>query len=432
MSVSIVLEEFPAQTQYVPLAVLGYCITRTQFLFPVWNEIEWTMKTRDHTPTDKLQDMLISIMAGNTSVWQINTRLRPDVTLAAAWQRAQFAEQSGIATLLAQLTPHQILQLRQGIQGLFRRYAQTMTHDYRTQWLLMDLDLTGLQASRRAEGSEKGYVAGKRNRYGRQVMRGSVPTYHETLWSSLYPGNQFGGMTLKPSVEQIQAFLGLTPRQRQRIILRTDAGLGTDENINWLLWGGYQVVMKGYSASRAISLANRLSADAWIRDPGGTRWIAWALNPPRFGRRTNVFVLRWPGKRHMHYATLVSTLIALPPLATWHVYDGRGAAEIEIKADKQGLRLPKRRKKSFQAQEGLILLTDLAHNVLSWMHHWVLEDSAFADFGTARIVNELFHIPGRVELKGGRLHKVALQKTHPYAQNMRVILQNLLNFFGNP
>ncbi|MCP4935334.1 MAG: hypothetical protein GY927_14320 [bacterium] len=390
------------------------------------------MKTYDHTPTAKLQDMLVSILAGNNAVSQINTRLRPDVALAAAWDRKQFAEQSNIAKLLDRLTPPHLEQLRQGSQCLFRRYGQTIYHDYRTHWLLLDLDLTGLQASRRAEGSCKGYCSGKRNRYGRQLVRGSVPTYHETLWSSLHPGNQPGGATLKPSVEKIQTFLGVTKAQRQRTIIRTDAGLGTDENINWLLWGSYQVLMKGYSGTRAVSLARQVDGKAWIQDPHGTRWIAWALNPPRFGRRVNVFVLRWPGKKGMRYGILLSTLLPLKPLATWHLYDGRGAAEIEIKADKQGLRLPKRRKKSMAVQEGLILLTDVAHNLLSWMHHWVLEETPFRGFGTARIVDELLTIPGQVVIKEGKLHKVALLKSHPYAESMRSILQNLLDFFGNP
>ncbi len=71
MAVTIILEDFPAHTQYVPLAVLGYCLTRNAFLSPVWAPISWTMKTHDHTPAQKLQDMLVSIMAGNTSVAQI-------------------------------------------------------------------------------------------------------------------------------------------------------------------------------------------------------------------------------------------------------------------------------------------------------------------------------------------------------------------------
>lgn len=341
-------------------------------------------------------------------------------------------QQSGIATVLNSLTDEHIHQLRQGSQDLFRQHSQTMQHDYDRHWLMLDLDLTGLQASRHAEGSRKGYLSGKRNQYGRQVVRGSIPTYHETVWSQLYPGNQSGTPTLKPSVKAIQTFLGLTRDQRQRTIVRGDAGLGTDENINWLLWSQYHVLMKGYRGTRTVSLAKHVPEADWLKDATGTRWIAYARNPPRFGRRTTVFVLRWSGKTEMFYGTLISTIPSLSPLATWHLYDGRGAAEIEIKADKHGLRLPRRRKSSFGAQEGLLLLTDIAHNLVSWMHHWVLEDTAFADFGAARIVNELFHLPGRVEIEGGHLQTVALLKSHPYAESMQGILQKLLDFFGNP
>jgi len=432
MKAQIVLEALPTHTQYVPLAVLGYCLTRTGFLKPVWEEIEWSMKTIRHTPTEKLQDMLVSILAGNEAVSQINTRLRPDLTLAAAWNREQFAEQSSIANTLDALEAQQTAQLRAGSQRLFRQYSRTMRHDFEKQWLMIDIDPTGLLASRRAEGSRKGYISGRRNQYCRQLVRLSVPTYHESLYSMLYPGDQQAAPTLKPAITTAQEFLGLTRKQRQRTIIRSDASLGTDGNINWLLWLSYQVLMKGFSGNRAISFAKRLSEKDWQEDPPRKRWIAWAPDPPRFTRRANVFVLRWQGKDKMRYGTLISTFLQLDPLPTWRLHDGRGAMEIEIKADKQGLRVPKRRKKSFRAQEGLTLLTDLAHNILSWIHHWVLEDSPFADFGTKRMVDELMCIPGRVEFMDGKLHKVALLETHPYADDMRLVLEKLLDFFENP
>lgn len=432
MKAKIVLEPLPTHTQYVPLAVLGYCLTRTGFLQPVWDEIDWPMKTIDHTPTEKLQDMLVSILAGNEAVSHINTRLRPDLTLAAAWHREQFAEQSTVADTLDALEAEQLAQLRQGSQVLFRHHSQTMRHNFKKHWLMIDIDPTALLASRRAEGSHKCYIAGKKNRYGRQLARLSVPTYHESLYSWLYPGNQQACTMLKPAISTVQAFLNLKPEQRQRTIVRSDAGLGTDANVNWLLWSDYQVLMKGFSGSRSVKLAEQVSQTDWYEDAPRQRWIAWAPNPRRFARRLNVFSLRWHDKEGIRYGTLLSTLFQLDPLPTWCCHDGRGAMEMEIKADKQGLRIPKRRKKSLAAQEGLILLTDLGHNVLSWVHHWVLEDSPFADFGTKRMVDELMHIPGRVEFMGGKLRKVALLETHPYAPAMRLILGDLLNFFENP
>jgi hypothetical protein len=378
---------------------------------------------------EKLQDALVGILAGNTAISEINTTIRPDRPLTRAWHRKQFAEQSTVARLLNRLTDTHIRQLRQGSQALFRQQSQVRHHAYSQQWLLVDIDLTGLRASRRAEGSQKGYISGHRNVYGRQVVRVSLPTYHETLWSRLYPGAQPGCATLRPTIEHLDTVLGQTEAQRARTIIRSDAGFGTDANVNWLLWCKYQLVMKGYSATRAACLAAQLTEKVWEEMPEQRRWIAWALNPPRFARRLNVFVLRWAAQQGMRYGTLLSTLFSLSPTATWRVYDGRGAAEVEIRADKQGLRLPCRRKCSFTAQEALILLTDLAHNLLSWMHHWVLEETPFASFGTLRMVRDLFHIPGYLEFTQGRLTKVALLKSHPYAERMCSILQKLLARF---
>lgn len=432
MKPKIVLEAMPTQTSYVPLAVLGYCLTRTRFLQPVWDSIEWSMKTVQYTPTEKLQDVLVSIMAGNEAISHINTHLRPDLTLAAAWQRDRFAEQSVIADTLDALEPEQIAQLRQGSQALFRQHSQTMRHNFERQWLVLDIDPTTLHASRRAEGSRKCYIAGQKNRYARQLARISVPTYHETLYSLLYPGNQQACTMLKPAVSIVQDFLGLTVAQRQRTIIRSDAGLGTDGNVNWLLWGHYQLLMKGFSGTRAIKLAQQIAKADWYEDIPRQRWIARVPHPPRFGRRVNVFALCWEDQKQLRYGTLLSTLLQLDLLPTARLHDGRGAMEVEIKADKQGLRIPKRRKKSLMAQEGLILLTDVAHNIFSWVHHWVLEESPFTDFGTKRMVDELMRIPGRIELKGGKLRKVALLETHPYASSMQAILGDLLDFFGNP
>lgn len=432
MKPAIVLEPLPTYSGYVPLGVLGYCLTRTDFLRPVWEAIQWPMKQLIYTPSEKLQDVLVSILAGLHAIVRVNTHLRPDRTLATAWKRAQFAEQSTLAYTLDSLGSEQIAQLRYGSQALFRQHAQTCRHDFDNSWLMLDIDPTGLLAARRAEGSRRGYIAAGVNRYGRQLARLSVPTYHESLYSWLYPGNQQAAPTLKPCLQTVQAFLNLSKEQRQRTIVRSDASLGTDGNINWLLWSGYQVLMKGFSGSRAVSLARKVPEDAWLEDEQRQRWITPAIDPPRFARRVQVFSIRWQGKHGLRFGTLLSTLFGLDPLATFRLHDGRGAMEVEIKADKQGLRLPNRRKHRFYAQEGLALLTDLAHNLLSWTHHWVLEDGPLADFGTQRMVEELMCIPGRIEVKDGKLQKVALLETHPFADAMRIALQKLLVFFDFP
>jgi len=151
-----------------------------------------------------------------------------------------------------------------------------------------------------------------------------------------------------------------------------------------------------------------------------------------YGRKSVSYALRWLTQKGMRHATLVSTLLELTPLDCWALYDDRGAFEVEVKDDKSGLRIPKRRKRYLDAQEALILLTDLAHNLLARLRSWMLTDSPFASFGPERLVDDLLCIPGRIEFEGDRLAKVALKESHPYAAPMRECLLQLINHFENP
>jgi len=78
------LTDMPNETCFAPLGVLGYCLTQTQFLAPIWAELKLPLKTVDHSPEAKLLDLVVSILAGCRAIDQVNTRLRPDVALARA------------------------------------------------------------------------------------------------------------------------------------------------------------------------------------------------------------------------------------------------------------------------------------------------------------------------------------------------------------
>jgi hypothetical protein len=416
-------------TQYAPLAVLGYCLTRADFLAPL-RGVNLNMKKVRHTPAEKLQDILVSILTNCTSIRQVDLRLRPDLVLAEAWGREQFAQQSTLADTLNAFTLRSVKELREATQILYRQYGCARRHDFR-QWLWLDVDPTGLPSSAQAQGSEKGFFSGARNTYGRQLVRVSAPAYHETLLSVLYPGSQHGTATFKPAVRAVQGVLELSREQRRQTVLRVDAGLGTDANINWALTHDYQVLAKGYNGKRADAFAHRIPAEAW-HTLRSDRWVAIVPKAPRYARRTQTLLLRWQTQKGMQYATLVHSLLDQDWRAIPALYDGRGAAEVEIKMDKAGLLLPKRRKKSLAAQEALILLTDIAHNTLAWTHEWMFTESRFAASGTFALVNDVLPIPGDVVLKGGKLHMVALRESHPYAAEMAVCLTKLLAHFGNP
>lgn len=168
------LMTMPEDTNFAPLGVLGYCLTRTDFLQPVLAPVQLPLKTVQHSPSDKLVDVLVSILTGCRAITQINTRLRPDRALARAWGRAGFAEQSTVARTLDHFTDVEIVQLRQGSETLFRRESRTLRHNLAADWLWLDIDLTPLPASKHAEGSTKGKISAKKTAMAAS-WRGCMP-----------------------------------------------------------------------------------------------------------------------------------------------------------------------------------------------------------------------------------------------------------------
>jgi hypothetical protein len=212
--------------------------------------------------------------------------------------------------------------------------------------------------------------------------------------------------------------------------MRSDAEQGTNANVSYVLWLGFQVLMKAYSGRRTQAWVKRTPEAAWQAAPtGAKRWVAPTPVKLRLGRHLDTYLLRWlDAKQKFAYATLLTTL-PYPVFTQWDVYHGRGGAEIEIRSDKSGLKLHQRRKKGLNAQEAWIVLTDVAHNLLAWLRPWMLTGSTFETFGPKRLVHDLLTIPGRLFFADGRLTKVALWETHPYADEMRLCLHNLLKTF---
>jgi hypothetical protein len=249
--------------------------------------------------------------------------------------------------------------------------------------------------------------------------------------SLAYPGDRHGYEYVKPALARLLGEWPWTRAQRGRVILRADAEQGTDSAVAYYLWAGFQVLVKGFSGRRALAWAARTPEGAWQADPARPdRWLAPAPERLRLGRRLEAYLLRWRGAGDkLAHAILLSTL-GRPPFETWALYDRRGAMEVEIRADKSGLRLASRRKHSLAAQEAWLVLTDIAHNLLAWSGGWMLAGSAFAGFGPQRLVEDLLTIPGRLTFdERGRLERVALKASHPYAGEMQSCLHTLLKTF---
>ena len=112
------------------------------------------------------------------------------------------------------------------------------------------------------------------------------------------------------------------------------------------------------------------------------------------------------------------------------LYDKRGGAiEIEIKEDKQGFGLSKRQKKRSAAQQMIVWLNALAHNVLVWGREWLSEAAPkLQRYGTLRMVRDVLSISGKIELsaKTNSINRIVLNRALPMLPGLLNALRGLL------
>ena len=256
------------------------------------------------------------------------------------------------------------------------------------------------------------------------MARVSAVRYQETLWSKLYPGNATTMTCFQEAVKGTQSALELDAEQRQRTVWRMDSGAGSDANFRWLLQQGYHVHAKGFSNRRAGALAKQ--ATRW--DAYQDSWLAEVKSTFDFARPVRVFVQKRLKKGQYVHSYLVTTLTLPSKSHFMTYYYERGGAEVEqFRADKSGLALAVRRKRSFEGQSAYILLTDLVHNLLADFKRHGLADSKLAAFGLKRIVRDLLNMPGRLLFDGQKLTRIELRSQNQYSAELLICLEKYIS-----
>lgn len=147
-------------TQYAPLGMLLALYKERQVLKSLENVLT-KAKIIHFSLQDKLEQVLVSILGGCDTIFEVNTQLRGDLPLAKAGGWEDFADQSTLSLALDSLSQMNIVQLQDATTGIMQKYGKTSRHDWRG-FLWLDFDLSGLICSQGAEGSQKGYFGGKK------------------------------------------------------------------------------------------------------------------------------------------------------------------------------------------------------------------------------------------------------------------------------
>ncbi len=412
---------------HASLCILGAHLHRIHFFKPLEQRMQIRQKVLKYTPVQKLEMFFVGLLAGAKAVSHTATTVRVDPALIAAFGLPGCAEQSVIAQTLNAATEQDVADLQVALGEIYGCYGQARRHHFNRELLVLDVDLSPLPSSQRAEGSERGYMGRCRSKTGRKLVRVRAANTQETIWEAVVSGRTAESVSvLQEAIQAAEHLLGLEGESKQdkakraRTEIRLDSGWGGEAIITWLLERGYQITGKFKSSGRVRKLVGAVTTWHPTSSPG--REVAPVPKPVTFVRPLQQYAVRTPSKEQAsgYYCAVVFTSrMDLSMLGVVEHYDGRAGMEADLKGDKHGLALAVIRKQRLPAQKLVVLLIQLAHNVLLWARQWLAKNAPLLlQYGIVRLIQQVWAIPGRIKLTDKGVQRVRLRRAHPRARDV--------------
>jgi Transposase DDE domain group 1 len=406
------------------LCVLGKYLRQIGFFEPLERRVHLEQKVLKYTPIQKLEMLFVGVLSGIKAVSHTMTSVRVDVALTTAFGLPGCAEQSVLADTLDAASEADVADLQAALAELFEKHSQVRQHPFDQDLLVLDVDLSPLPASKHAEGSERGYLGRSRSKTGRKLVRVRAAATGEIVWETVISARSVESLPLlQEAIQAAELVLGLAgdsseaQRKRARTEIRLDSSWGSEAIITWLLERGYHVMGKFKSNSRVRKLVSGITTWSATSSPG--REVAAVPEPVEFVRPLSQYAVRTPSKEQKsgyYHAIVFTSRTELSMQEVVDHYDGRAGIEADLKGDKHGLGLATIRKHRLAAQTIVILLLQLAHNVLLWARQWLGQAAPrLHDYGIVRLISQVWAIPGRVKLTEQGLQRVRLRRAHPRA-----------------
>jgi hypothetical protein len=421
---------------HASLCILGAHLRHSNFFGPLEHRMHIHQKVLKYTPVQKLEMFFVVLLAGAKAVSHTATTVRVDPALIAAFGLPGCAEQSVIAETLNAATGQDVADLQAALGEIFSCNGQARRHHFKQELLVLDVDLSPLPASKRAEGSERGYMGRCRSKTGRKLVRVRAADTQETIWETVVSGRTAESLSvLQEAIQAAEHLLGLEGESKQarakraRTEIRLDSGWGGEAMITWLLSRGYQVTGKFKSSGRVRKLVGAVTT--WYPTSSPGREVAPVPQPVTFVRPLQQYAVRTPSKEHAsgYYTAVVFTSRTdLSMTGVVEHYDERAGMEADLKSDKHGLALAVIRKQRLPAQKMVVLLIQLAHNVLLWARQWLAKNApGLGHYGIVRLIQEVWAIPGRIKLTNKGVQRVRLRRAHPRARDVCCGFRQLLS-----
>jgi hypothetical protein len=180
------------------------------------------------------------------------------------------------------------------------------------------------------------------------------------------------------------------------------------------------VTGKFKSNGRVRKLVKGITTWSATSSPG--REAAEVPEPVEFVRPLSQYAVRTPSKEQTsgyYHAIVFTSRSELSMQQVVDHYDGRAGMEADLKEDKHGLGLATIRKHRLAAQKLVILLLQLAHNLLLWARRWLSQAAPrLQEYGIVRLISQVWAIPGRLKLINQRVQLIRLRPTHPRTRDV--------------
>src|SRR5919205_720848 len=310
------LERTWLESSHASLCALGAYLRQIDCFAPLEARLHLKQKVVRYTPIQKVEMVFVALLAGAKAIAQTGTTLHVDPALQRAFGLPGCADQSVLAETLNAATDKDVAALRAAVEEIFQQHSQACHHDFTQDLLVLDIDLSPVPASRKAEGSERCSMGRCRSRTGRKLVRVRAGPYQETVWEAIRRGRTLEGLDLlKEAVQEAERVLGLagdddgTRAKRARTEIRLDSSWGSTAALNWVLLRGYQVTTKFKSSGRVQKLVRPIQAWQPTASPG--REVAAVPEPVRLAKPTMQYAVRTPSKEPpgYHYAVLVTSRV---------------------------------------------------------------------------------------------------------------------------
>src|SRR5205809_6409251 len=116
------IAETKTYTSCASLAALGVKLNEMNLFEPIRRRVQIAQKTVKDRPIDKVYDGWIAMLAGAHGLGEINTRLRAEPALQAAFGRNRCAEQSVVQQTVDACTPENVQQMAEGQVDIYPQH----------------------------------------------------------------------------------------------------------------------------------------------------------------------------------------------------------------------------------------------------------------------------------------------------------------------